>query len=178
MAPLIEPETPRLLLRQWRHADLEPFAALNADPRVMAFFPAPLTRTESDALACRCRGLIDARGWGLWAVELKATGAFVGCVGLNIPAAALPCAPCVEIAWRLAPAHWGQGLATEAARAALEAGFARLGLAAIVAFTPSRNHPSRALMVRLGMRLAGTFLHPLLPVGSPLRRHVLYRLTA
>jgi RimJ/RimL family protein N-acetyltransferase len=105
----IEVETQRLLLRQWRSSDRAPFAALNADPIVMAHFPAPMTREESDAMADRCERLIEARRWGAWACEIKATGEFIGCVGLHIPQDDLPVSPCVEILWRLARASWHQG---------------------------------------------------------------------
>jgi RimJ/RimL family protein N-acetyltransferase len=104
----IEFETQRLLLRQWRATDREPFAAFNADPIVMAHFPAPLTREESDTMADRCERLIAERRWGAWAAEIKATGEFVGGVGLHIPRDDLPVSPCVEILWRLARAHWRQ----------------------------------------------------------------------
>lgn len=174
----IEFETERLRLRQWRDADRAPFAALNADPKVMAFFPAPLTRAQSDAMAARCQTLIAARGWGFWAVETKSTSTFIGFVGLHTPAAELPCSPCVEIGWRLAAIHWGKGFATEAARGALRVGFERIGLPEIVAFTPIGNSRSRAVMERLGMRAANeTFEHPDVPVGHALRAHCLYRLT-
>lgn len=128
MADRIEPETERLRLRQWLPADREPFAALNADPRVMAFLPSRLTRTESDALADRCQHLIQQQGWGLWATTLKASDQFIGFVGLHRPSPQLPCSPGVEIGWRLAFDYWGQGLATEAARAALQVGFIDLNL--------------------------------------------------
>lgn len=177
MTAAIEFATERLYLRQWMPADREPFAALNADPRVMAFFPACLGRGESDALADRCQALLQERGWGLWATELKATGEFIGFVGLNVPSAALPCSPCVEIAWRLAFAHWGKGLATEAARKVLDIGFNTLNLPEIVTFTTHQNLRSRAVMERLQMRPSGQFEHPLLPVESALRRHCLYRLS-
>ncbi len=108
----IEFETQRLLLRQWRASDREPFAALNADPFVMAHFPAPLTRGESDAVADRCERLIADRRWGAWATEIKATGEFIGFVGLHIPPDDLPVSPCVEILWRLAHAHWRKGFAS------------------------------------------------------------------
>jgi len=176
MAELFEPETSRLRLRQWRFADREPFAALNADPRVMEFFPRVLTRSESDAMAERCQLLIETRGWGFWAAESKATGEFIGFVGLHIPSAELPFSPCVEIGWRLAFRYWGQGLASEAATAALHVGFGSLGLKEIVSFTTLRNHRSRAVMERLGMRESGTFEHPQIPDGSALRQHCLYRL--
>ncbi|MGA2341568.1 MAG: GNAT family N-acetyltransferase [Steroidobacteraceae bacterium] len=174
----IEFETQRLLLRQWRAADRQPFAALNADPIVMAHFPAPRTREESDAMADRCERLIGERGWGAWASEIKATGEFIGCVGLNIPQHDLPVSPCVEILWRLARAHWRQGFATEAARGALHIGFEVLRLAEIVAFTPPSNTRSRAVMERLGMQMdATTFEHPGVPDGHALRTHCNYRLS-
>ncbi|WAE64159.1 GNAT family N-acetyltransferase [Stutzerimonas sp. R40042] len=176
MVDLNEIHTTRLLLRQWKPADRAPFAAMNADPRVMRYFPALLSRAESDAMADRCRALIEERGWGFWAVELKATGIFIGFVGLHTPSAALPFSPCMEIGWRLAAAHWGQGLASEAARAALEVGFGSLDLPEIVSFTAIENRRSRAVMERLGMRESEEFEHPGLPVGHPLRRHCLYRL--
>lgn len=169
-------ETPRLRLRPWTTADRAPFAALNADPRVMAFFPAPLTRAQSDAMADRCEALVREHGWGPWAVEAKADGTFIGCVGLHVPSPLLPFSPCVEVVWRLARAYWGQGLASEAATQALRFGFETLGLEEIVAFTTVGNRRSRAVMERLGMRAAGTFAHPLLEAGSPLLQHALYRL--
>jgi RimJ/RimL family protein N-acetyltransferase len=178
MSTPIEFETTRLLLRQWRPSDREPFAALNADPVVMTHFPAPLTREESDALADRCERLIAERGWGAWATEIKATGEFIGYVGLHIPRDDLPLSPCVEIMWRLARAHWGQGFATEAARGALRIGFEVLSLPEIVSFTVPANTRSRAVMERLGMQMdAAIFEHPALPVGHALRTHVSYRLS-
>lgn len=170
-------ETERLRLRQWREADYAAFAALNADAEVMRYFPAPLSRAESDAMADRCRGLIAAKGWGLWAVERKTDGAFLGFVGLHEPAAALPFAPCVEVGWRLARHAWGYGYATEAARGALAYGFGHLGLDEIVFFTALANARSRAVMQRIGMQEdAVGFEHPALPPGHPLRPHCLYRL--
>lgn len=169
--------TERLVLRQWKDEDYEPFAALNADPRVMEFFPAPLDRAASDAMAGRCRALIAERGWGLWAVEVQETGRFIGYVGLHVPTAELPFMPCVEIGWRLEYSAWGHGFATEAARAALEFGFGELWLDEIVAFTFVGNRRSRAVMERLDMVESSDFLHPALPQGSPLRKHVLYRLS-
>lgn len=176
MALLIEPETPRLLLRQWSPADRIPFAALNADPRVMAHFPALLSTEVSDRLADRLQGLIETRGWGAWAVSLKDTGEFIGYVGLHIPSPLLPFSPCTEIAWRLAYPYWGKGLAMEAAQAALAVGFDQLGLEEIVAFTTLSNLKSQALMQRLHMQADGRFEHPLLPEGHSLRSHYLYRL--
>jgi RimJ/RimL family protein N-acetyltransferase len=172
--------TARLRLRQWREADREPFAALNADPEVMRYFASVISREASDRSIDAWRAEIAERGWSNWAVELVRTGEFIGFVGLSVPRRAeLPFMPCVEIGWRLARAHWGQGHATEAARAALQLGFERLGLAEIVSFTSLVNRPSRAVMERIGMRDSGRdFDHPALPEGSVLRRHCLYRITA
>ncbi|MEO6854765.1 MAG: GNAT family N-acetyltransferase [Rhodoferax sp.] len=176
MAQPIRLETPRLLLRQWLPQDRAPFAALNADPQVMEFFPAVRTRAESDQMVDSCQALIAERGWGFWAAELKTSGQFIGFVGLHEPSALLPFSPCVEIGWRLAAPYWGQGLATEAAKAALQFGFDQVGLAEIVSFTAVANARSRAVMERLGMQADGTFEHPQVPEGHALRLHCLYRL--
>lgn len=174
----IEHETGRLVLRQWLNSDRKPFAALNADGRVMRYFPKRLTRSKSDEMASRCEALIAERGWGFWAVEFKQDRQFIGFIGLHVPANELPFSPCVEIGWRLAFQYWGMGLATEGARAALQIGFEKLGLAEIVSFTAIRNHRSRAVMHRLGMQEeAETFEHPHVPVDSNLREHCLYRLS-
>lgn len=140
----------------------------------MEFFPAPLSAAESDVLAGALMKAFAAQGWGMWAVEAPEAW-FLGTVGLKVPSHALPFGPCVEVAWRLGRAHWGKGYAVEAARAALDFGFATLGLAEIVSFTALPNMRSRAVMERLGMEAAGEFDHPALPDGHWLRRHVLYR---
>jgi RimJ/RimL family protein N-acetyltransferase len=177
MSGPIELQSERLKLRQWRDADVEPFADMNADALVMAHFPALLDSSASQAAVQRWRTQIDARGWGLWAVEHRASGAFMGFIGLQTPTAPLPFAPCVEIGWRLAPAHWGQGYATEGARVALQFGFEQLALDEIVAFTAIGNARSRAVMRRLQMLEDPlTFEHPSVPEGSPVRTHCLYRL--
>ena len=176
--PLIEFETPRLRLRQWRESDLAPFAALAADPEVMAFLLPLPTRADSDALAERLKARIDENGWGFWAVEHKDSGEFAGFTGLNVPLAALPFSPCVEIGWRFGRKWWRQGFASEAARGALQIGFERLGFDEIVAFTAVGNLRSAAVMERIGMHedVAGAFDHPALPEGHALRRHRLYRI--
>ena len=170
--------TPRLTLRPWRAMDLEPFAALNADPRVMEFMPAPLTRDESAAFAARIGGALEARGFGLWALELRAGGEFLGHVGLNVPSFEAHFTPCVEIGWRLRAAHWGRGFASEGARECLRFAFETLALGEVVSFTVPENARSRAVMERLGMSRdpGGDFDHPRLPRGHRLCRHVLYRL--
>jgi RimJ/RimL family protein N-acetyltransferase len=173
-------ETPRLVLRQWRAGDREPFAALNADPEVMRYFEAPLTREESDGWAQALAARIEEQGWGLWALERRDTGEFIGFTGLQVPRHELPFNPCVEVGWRLARSAWGQGFATEAGRASLAHGFGPLALDEVVSMTAVPNLPSRAVMERLGMRRdpAGDFDHPAVSAGHPLARHVLYRLDA
>jgi RimJ/RimL family protein N-acetyltransferase len=177
MTKLIEFETDRLYLRQWVEADKEPFARLNADSRVMEYFPSLLDRAASDAMVDRLQALIFDRGWGLWAVESKQDKQFIGYVGLHIPKADLPFSPCVEIAWRIAFDYWGKGYASEAARGALKVGFEQLCLPEIVSFTAITNRRSRQVMERLGMiQEPKTFEHPSLEDGHPLREHFLYRL--
>lgn len=172
-----EIRTDRLRLRRWLASDREPFAALNADARVMEYFPSVLSREESDALAARIDSVFDQHGFGLWAVEIDGVVPFAGFVGLSIPRFEAPFTPCVEIGWRLAHAYWNEGYASEGARAALRFGFETLELAEIVAFTVPANQRSRRVMEKLGMTRnpADDFDHPAIPSGHPLRRHVLYR---
>lgn len=174
-----ELRTERLRLRRWSDADLEPFAALNADPVVMEHFPAPLTRAKSDELVARIESTFDDEEVGLWAVEVTATGRFAGFTGLWPATFEAPFTPAVEVGWRLAREHWGQGYAPEAARASIADGFERLGLDEIVSMTAVGNDRSRRVMEKLGMTHdpADDFEHPKVPVGHHLRRHVLYRLT-
>jgi RimJ/RimL family protein N-acetyltransferase len=169
--------TPRLELRGWRESDLGAFAAINADPAVMEHFPAPMTRRESDELVEKIEAGFEADGFGLWAVEVRETGEFIGFTGLDVPEFEADFMPAVEVGWRLARSAWGNGYATEAARRALEFGFED-GLDEIVSFTTVANRRSRAVMERLGMSHdpADDFDHPSLPPGHPLRPHVLYRL--
>ena len=174
----VEFRTQRLLLRRWRESDREPFAAMNADPRVMEFFPATQSRPASDASIDSWQKELVDRGWSNWAVELPASGQFIGFIGLSVPQRLLPFSPCVEIGWRLAAEHWGQGFATEGARAALQVGFEWLGLQEIVSFTSVLNVRSQAVMQRIGMSNAHRdFEHPGVPEGHPLRLHCLYRMT-
>jgi ribosomal-protein-alanine N-acetyltransferase len=175
---MAELRTPHLRLRQWRKADAEPFAALNADPEVMRYYPSPLGRAQSDALAERERAAIRDRGWGLWAVEVVEGSPFIGFVGLAEPSFDAHFTPAVEVGWRLAREHWGNGYATEGARGALAFGFEELRLDEIVSFTTVANHRSRRVMERLGMTHdpADDFPHPLLAGDDPIEPHVLYRL--
>jgi len=178
MHDLVELRTERLLLRRWRAADREPFAALNADPRVMEHFPALLSREQSDERVERIEAHFQQHGYCQWAVEIPGVTPFAGFIGLSVPQFEAHFTPCVEIGWRLAADCWGRGYATEGARAALPFGFEELALAEIVSFTVPANVRSRRVMEKLGMTHdpADDFDHPLLPAGHPLRRHVLYRL--
>ncbi|HLY35449.1 MAG TPA: GNAT family N-acetyltransferase [Candidatus Limnocylindria bacterium] len=174
---MAELRTERLILRQWTAEDREPFAALNADPEAMRYFPATLTRAQSDAMARAVTSVIEQRGWGLWAAEVIGGPRFIGFVGLTEPAFEAHFTPAVEVGWRLAREHWGHGYATEAARAAIDFGFHELGLEEIVAMVGTGNLRSRRVAERLGMTRdpVDDFDHPRVPDG-PLRRHVLYRL--
>jgi ribosomal-protein-alanine N-acetyltransferase len=175
-----EIRTERLRLRRFRPEDLEPFAALNADPRVMRYMLRTLSRDESDALAASIEAHFDAHGFGLFAVEVASESAFAGFVGLSIPRFEARFTPCVEIGWRLAVRHQGRGYATEGARAALAFGFEQVGLHEVVSFTVAANLSSWHVMEKLGMTRdpAEDFDHPFIAEGHPLRRHVLYRLGA
>jgi RimJ/RimL family protein N-acetyltransferase len=171
-------QTPRLLLRRWREADLAPFATINADPVVMEHFPATFSKSQSAALIQRIEACFEQRGYGLWAVERIESSDLIGFVGLQPVPRALPFAPAIEVGWRLGREFWGQGYASEAASAALAFGFGALGLEQIVSFTARDNARSRRLMERLGMNRNPDedFEHPGLPVNSRLRAHVLYRI--
>lgn len=177
---MTELQTPRLILREWTDDDLEPFAVINSDPRVMEFLPALLTREQSDEMAGRIRTHFAERGFGLWAVEILGGPKFIGFVGLSVPRFEAHFTPCVEVGWRLAAEHWGHGYAPEAARAALDYGFTELALKEIVSITVPHNLKSRRVMEKIGLRHepTGDFLHPLLPYGHPLQPHILYRLTS
>lgn len=173
---LIELETERLKLRAWQESDLQPFAELNADKDVMLYFPSVLTREQSDNLADKFQHLILDHGWGFWAVELKATGQFIGFTGLNIQPEQFIFSPCVEIGWRFAKQYWHQGYATEAAKACLKFAFETLQLKEVVSFTAVHNTASEHVMQRLGMQAMFEFNHPALTQESPLSRHILYKI--
>jgi 3-dehydroquinate dehydratase/shikimate dehydrogenase len=179
--PMTILKTKRLILRPWCEKDLELFANLNADPRVMEYFPATLSRTESDQLAERIKTKMNEKGWGLWAVSVPGIADFIGFIGLNsVDQTSLPTpfSPAIEIGWRIAFEHWGKGYATEGSKAALAYGFDTLNLNEIVSFTAVQNIRSRRVMERIGMHRdpKDDFDHPKLPESHPLRRHVLYRL--
>ena len=175
-------ETKRLYLRQWQASDFAIFAEMNADPKVMRYFPKVLSAKVSDIIAKKCQHLIKEKGWGLWAVSVKddakKSDAFIGFVGLNDTHVDMSFAPAVEIAWRLHKDYWGQGYATEAARAALNFAFDELVLDEVVSFTAVINKRSQLVMERLGMTdTEEDFYHPMLAVEHPLAKHVLYKIT-
>mgnify|MGYP000856120950 CR=1 FL=1 len=177
-------ETDRLYLRQWQASDFAIFAEINANPEVMAYFPKLLPKSVSDIIAKKCQQLIADKGWGLWAVALKPSSEkhdndnFIGFVGLNETHADMSFAPAVEIAWRLHKDYWGQGYATEAARAALEFAFTELALTEVVSFTAVINKRSQLIMQRIGMtNTQDNFYHPALNADHRLAEHVLYKIT-
>lgn len=170
-------QTKRLVMRRWRDADRKPFAALNGDAETMRYFPSTLDRAASDAFIDVVESRFALHGYGLWALEIAATGEFVGFTGLSQPMpAGIPGAGGVEIGWRLARHAWHQGYATEAAAAALDVAFTGLALAGIWSFTSVRNEPSQAVMRRIGLTEVARFDHPRIPAGHLLRPHVTYHL--
>jgi RimJ/RimL family protein N-acetyltransferase len=173
-------KTARLLLRRWRETDHAPFAMLNSDPVVMEYFPGRLTRAESDEQIARIDAGFATHGYGLWALEVRATGEFVGFTGLAVPSFNAHFMPAVEVGWRLARSAWGMGYATEAGLASIAFGFQDAGLDEIVSFTSAANVRSRAVMERIGMTHdpADDFDHPELDEADRLRPHVLYRISA
>ncbi|WP_211471818.1 GNAT family N-acetyltransferase [Collimonas humicola] len=179
MANILQLESPRLLLRQWRDADLPDLATMCADPQVMRYFPAPLNRAQSAALIAGLREHFALHGFGFWALECKDSGALIGLTGLLRVGFTAPFTPAVEIGWRLARQHWRQGYASEAATTALAAGFEQLGLEQIVSFTADSNLPSQRVMQSIGMQHdpSDDFQHPKLADDHPLKPHVLYRIT-
>ena len=166
------------MLRRWCEADRSPFAALNADPVVMEHYPGVLDRVASDARIDALEEEFDRRGFGLWAVEVPGVTPLAGYVGLSVPTFEAHFTPAVEVGWRFARAHWGQGYATEGAAAAVAFGFGTLGLDEIVSLAIPANERSLRVMARLGMSHdpADDFDHPRFPPGNRLCRHVLYRL--
>jgi 3-dehydroquinate dehydratase/shikimate dehydrogenase len=170
--------TDRLILRQWRSEDLEPFARLNADPLVREYFSSTLNRQESDRIAKLISDEIDKNGYGFWALSVPHVSDFVGFVGIRPVDFESHFTPAVEMGWRLAHEFWGRGYATEGALAALKYGFQRLKLDEIVAFTAVANARSRNVMEKIYMHrsIDDDFDHPQLALDDPLRRHVLYRI--
>ena len=171
--------TDRLIIRDWDDEDLDWFAQLNADAKVMQYFPNTLTREQSDAYAQKVRQEIEQRGWGFWAVEEQESHQFIGFVGLHLQEnKGIPYTPMVEIGWRLHHRYWGKGYAPEAARFALRFAFEQLSTHDVYAFTARCNKSSLRVMQKIGMHDTGDdFEHPSVEEGSPLRLHCLYRIS-
>lgn len=170
--------TPRLIARHWCIDDLAPFSQLNGCATIMKYFPASLSKQQSDELALEIQARIDKNGYGFWAVEEKSSQEFIGFVGLNHPQINTDFTPCLEIGWRLDSKFWGKGYATEAALAALHYAFTNTQEKAVFSFTATVNRPSERVMLRIGMRnTQQNFFHPSVPKDSHLSEHILYRIT-
>lgn len=168
-------ETPRLILRQWKEADYDPFVQLNMDKDVMEFFPSVSTKEESVAQIVRATDHINEYGFGFFAVERKDNNHFIGFTGLNHPRFESYFTPCVEIGWRLSKDNWNSGFATEAAKACLQFGFDTLKLSEIYSFTAVNNIRSENVMKKIRMIKEGYFEHPSVEDGHILKKHVLYK---
>lgn len=171
-------QTNRLILRRLRPNDFEPFAAMNADPKVMRYFPACLDRAETKALILRMNRHFERHQFGWWAVDIPGVTSFAGFAGLLAPAFHAHFTPCVEVGWRFVRSAWGKGYATEAGRACIDFAFSRLCLNEVVSMAVVDNQRSRRVMERLGMtrRPEDDFGHPKLPFDHPFRQHALYRI--
>ena len=169
-------ETKRLVLRNYEERDRQAFIRMNRDPQVMEFFPAPWSEEESNAVFDKLLNLIHERGWGLWALEEKSSGNFIGWTGLHVPSFEAPFMPAVEIGWRILPEYWNKGFATEAAEKALWFAHHILKLPEIVSFTAVGNVKSQRIMEKIGMKrcMEKDFLHPRVPDGHVLKFHVMY----
>lgn len=180
----MEITTPRLRLRSWREADIEPFVAMSNDREVMAHFPSLLAHSDVEAVIERQQQFIDEHGYGFWALEVIGGPPVIGFCGIKDVLFDVPWKPAVEVGWRLGRDAWGKGYATEAARAAVAYGFETLGLAEIVAFLLPMNRRSAAVCERLGMTRdpSRDFEHPLIAEGTisvggfPQRQHIVYAL--
>lgn len=169
-------ETDRLLLRQWKESDYLPFIKMGFDTKVMEFFPNLLTKDESVKFINTVKEIMDKNEWGFWAVELKKNEKFIGFIGLHSQPEQFEFSPCVEIGWRLEKEYWGNGYATEGAKAVLEYAFNNLKLNKVVSFTADINIASKSVMKRLGMTEVCEFNHPKIALGHRLKKHVLYEI--
>ncbi|SDG47078.1 GNAT family N-acetyltransferase [Pelagibacterium luteolum] len=175
-------QTTRLNLRPWRTSDADAYAALQGDPIVRRFFPAPLRREQAEADLAAHMDKFATNGFGMLAAELKSTGDFVGLIGIgrvpDIIKSVIPSQPEIEIGWVINHSFWGQGLAPEGATACRDYAFQTLECPEIVAFTAAINTPSQRVMEKIGLTRApeDDYLHPRIPEGHPLRPHVLYRM--
>lgn len=171
-------ETDRLVLRTWKNDDADTFYSINQDPKVIEFLGGPMTLEEVDQFIQDKNKQQETRNFTLWATELKATGELIGYIGLNYTDWPAHFTPTVEVGWRLGSQYWGNGYATEGAKACLNYGFNKCGLQEIVSFTVPANMRSIRVMEKIGMirDLKGDFVHPKLPLDHRLSQHVLYRI--
>lgn len=169
-------KTERLVLRNWKLSDKEPFYQMNSDQDVMRFFPSVLNKAESDFLFEKIQSHIDQFGYGLFAVEEKGTGQFIGFIGLNKVSFESDFTPCVEMVWRLIKECWRKGYATEGAKVILKKAFSDYYLDRVVSFTSLNNQPSIRVMEKIGLTFKMNFDHPFLPKEHALTPHVLYEL--
>ncbi len=168
-------ETKRLGLRRWLESDVQPFAQMNQDEAVMKYFPHKLTPDETGEMVKRINLHFNKNNFGLFAVEEKQTGHFIGFTGFAIPTFDSFFTPCVEIGWRYMKEVWGRGYATEAATACLHYGFNDLQFETVFSFTSSINSNSEKVMKRIGMKYVTGFYHPKIERNSVLCQHVLYQ---
>ena len=168
-------ETDRLILRAWKPEDLPLFIEMNKDARVMRYFPSTLSDEQTESFYNRIQSEFKRNGWGLYAVELKSNGTFIGYVGLHDIGFDADFTPGIEIGWRLSADYHNQGLATEAAKEVLKHAKQK-GLTRLYSFTAKQNYPSERVMQKIGMTKVGEFEHPNLSPDSPLRTHVLYQI--
>ncbi|MBJ8554065.1 GNAT family N-acetyltransferase [Acinetobacter bereziniae] len=170
-------ETEHLILRQWKESDYLPFINMGKDPEVMKYFPKNLTEDESIKIIQTVTEILNRNKWGIWAVELKENHKFIGFIGLHDQPLQFDFSPCVEIAWRLAKEYWGNGYATEGAKAVLQYAFNVLDLDKIVSFTAITNKSSEAVMKKIGMTKVKEFNHPEFSLAPHLEKHILYEVT-
>lgn len=167
-------ETERLILRRWKEEDRKPFAEMNGNPNVMKYFPSTLSTEESSAFVDRINSEFEETGYGLYAVETKDTGEFIGYVGFHRFTFDAPFSPNWEIGWRISDKFWHKGYATEAATACINYAREKKMCNTLYSFTAVPNIPSENVMKRIGMSYEMTFMHPKLPHGHRLKEHKLY----
>ena len=172
----VEIETKRLLLRRWQDTDIDAFISMNADTTVMRFFPATQNVEETRAFYDSIQQEFSEYGYGLYAVEEKDSGYFIGYIGFHWSRFDMDFCPCIEIGWRLGKQYWNKGYATEGAAACLKHGFDNLCFDEVVSFTSTENVPSQRVMQKIGMQFERCFEHPKVAEGHPLRPHVFYRI--
>ncbi len=167
-------ETERLLFRQYKQTDLVDFIRLNSDPEVMRYFLNTKTAVESEEMMHKLQNNLEVNGYGVFAVEEKATQKFIGFIGFNQFVFDVDFAPAIEVLWRLLPEFWNKGYATEGAKACLQFAKEELKLERVYAFTTLPNNPSEQVMIKSGMTYVKNFNHPLVPLDHPLLEHKLY----